>query len=71
MFICQAYLQMPDMSAAEAMVKAFAETPAKVQEKEINIKMMMRPIDLNYTVSLFSVFVVVQRKNVFNKGIVR
>ncbi|KAA0723043.1 Zinc finger protein 638 [Triplophysa tibetana] len=45
----RAYLQMPDMSAAEAMVKAFAETPAEVQEKEINIKMMTRPIDLNYT----------------------
>ncbi|XP_057182585.1 zinc finger protein 638 isoform X2 [Triplophysa rosa] len=53
----RAYLQMPDMSAAEAMVKAFAETPAKVQEKEINIKMMTRPIDLNYTESLFRVLV--------------
>ncbi|XP_056585412.1 zinc finger protein 638 isoform X2 [Triplophysa dalaica] len=53
----RAYLQMPDMSAAEAMVKAFAETPAEVQEKEINIKMMTRPIDLNYTESLFRVLV--------------
>ncbi|XP_065131533.1 uncharacterized protein znf638 isoform X2 [Paramisgurnus dabryanus] len=53
----KAYLQMPDKAAAEAMVKAFSETPAKVQEKEINIKMMMQPIDLNYTESLFRVLV--------------
>ncbi|XP_073715956.1 uncharacterized protein znf638 isoform X2 [Misgurnus anguillicaudatus] len=53
----KAYLQMPDKAAAEAMVKAFSETPAKVQEKEINIKMMLQPIDLNYTESLFRVLV--------------
>lgn len=51
----KAYLQMPNTEAVEKMVKAFSETPAKVQEKEITIKMMMQPIDLNYTESVFRV----------------
>lgn len=46
---------MPNTEAVEKMVKAFSETPAKVQEKEITIKMMMQPIDLNYTVSVHSI----------------
>ncbi|XP_036451938.1 zinc finger protein 638 [Colossoma macropomum] len=51
----KAYLEMPNTQAAEALVKTYAETPAKLQEKEINITMMTRPIDLNYTESLFRV----------------
>ncbi|KAI4879363.1 hypothetical protein NFI96_019448 [Prochilodus magdalenae] len=51
----KAYLEMPDTQAAEALVKAYAETPAKLQEKEIRITMMTQPIDLNYTESLFRV----------------
>lgn len=42
---------MPNTEAAEALVKAYAETPAKLQEKEISITMMTKPVDLNYTVS--------------------
>lgn len=42
---------MPNKEAAEALVKAYAETPAKIQEKEISIAMMTKPVDLNYTVS--------------------
>ncbi|XP_016097563.1 zinc finger protein 638 [Sinocyclocheilus grahami] len=53
----KAYLQMPNTEAVEAMVKAYSETPAKVQDKEITIKMMMQPIDLNYTESVFRVLV--------------
>ncbi|XP_051997569.1 zinc finger protein 638 isoform X2 [Xyrauchen texanus] len=51
----RAYLEMPNTVAAEAMVKAYTETPAKVQEKQITVKMMMQPIDLNYMESLFRV----------------
>ncbi|XP_059363440.1 zinc finger protein 638-like isoform X2 [Carassius carassius] len=51
----KAYLQMPNTEAVEAMVKAYSETPAKVQDKEITIKMMMQPIDLNYSESVFRV----------------
>ncbi|KAL6490694.1 hypothetical protein MHYP_G00010390 [Metynnis hypsauchen] len=51
----KAYLELPNTQAAEAMVKTYAETPAKLQEKEISITMMTRPIDLNYTESLFRV----------------
>ncbi|XP_026072429.1 zinc finger protein 638-like isoform X1 [Carassius auratus] len=51
----KAYLQMPNTEAVEAMVKAYSETPAKVQDKEITIKMMMQPIDLNDTESVFTV----------------
>lgn len=51
----RAYLQMPNTEAAEKMVKTFSETPAKVKEKEITVKMMMQPIDLNYTESVFRV----------------
>lgn len=42
---------MPNTAAAEALVKAYAETPAKLQEEEISITMMTKPVDLNYTVS--------------------
>lgn len=42
---------MPNTEAAEALVKAYAETPAKLQDKEISITMMTKPVDLNYTVS--------------------
>ncbi|XP_051997591.1 zinc finger protein 638-like [Xyrauchen texanus] len=51
----RAYLQMPNTVAAEAMVKAYTETPAKVQEKQITVKMMLQPINLNYMESLFRV----------------
>ncbi|XP_017565335.1 zinc finger protein 638 isoform X1 [Pygocentrus nattereri] len=51
----KAYLELPNTQAAEALVKTYAETPAKLQEKEISITMMTRPIDLNYTESLFRV----------------
>ncbi|KAL7875940.1 hypothetical protein AOLI_G00109030 [Acnodon oligacanthus] len=51
----KAYLELPNTQAAEALVKTFAETPAILQEKEISITMMTRPIDLNYTESLFRV----------------
>lgn len=44
---------MPNTGAAEALVKAFAETPAKLQEKEISITMMTKPVDLNHSVSAF------------------
>lgn len=40
---------MPNTAAAEALVKAYAETPAKLQEEEISITMMTKPVDLNYT----------------------
>lgn len=48
---------MPNTEAVEAMVKACSENPAKVQETEITVKMMMQPIDLNYTVSVHSISV--------------
>lgn len=48
---------MPNTEAVEAMVKAYSETPAKVQDKEITIKMMMQPVDLNYTVSVLFISV--------------
>lgn len=51
MYFNQAYLEMPNTEAAEALVKAYAETPAKLQEKEISITMMNKPVHLNYTVS--------------------
>ncbi|MCI4377375.1 hypothetical protein PGIGA_G00202720 [Pangasianodon gigas] len=51
----KAYLEMPNREAAEALVKAYAETPAKLQEKEISITMMTKPVNLNYTESLFRV----------------
>ncbi|KAF4089221.1 hypothetical protein AMELA_G00063560 [Ameiurus melas] len=51
----KAYLEMPNKAAAEALVKAYAETPAKLQEEEISITMMTKPVDLNYTESLFRV----------------
>uniref|UniRef100_A0A8C2EJS6 Si:ch211-212k18.4 n=1 Tax=Cyprinus carpio TaxID=7962 RepID=A0A8C2EJS6_CYPCA len=51
----KAYLQMPNTEAVEAMVKAYSETPAKVQDNEITVKMMMQPIDLSYTESVFRV----------------
>ncbi|XP_030635088.1 zinc finger protein 638 [Chanos chanos] len=51
----KAYLEMPNMEAAEAMVKALSKTPAKLQETELTISMMTQPIDLNYTESLFRV----------------
>ncbi len=46
---------MPNTEAVEAMVKAYSETPAKVQDNEITVKMMMQPINLNYTVSVHSI----------------
>lgn len=48
---------MPNTEAVEAMVKACSENPAKVKEKEITVKMMVQPIDLNYTVSVHSISV--------------
>ncbi|XP_066536720.1 zinc finger protein 638 isoform X2 [Hoplias malabaricus] len=51
----KAYLEMPNKESAEALVKAYAETPAIVKEKEISIALMTQPIDLNYTESLFRV----------------
>uniref|UniRef100_A0A8C2E2C3 Zinc finger protein 638-like n=1 Tax=Cyprinus carpio TaxID=7962 RepID=A0A8C2E2C3_CYPCA len=57
----KAYLQMPSTEAVEAMVKAFSKTPAKVQDKEITIKMMMQPVDLNYTESVFRVLVGIEK----------
>ncbi|KAF5905425.1 zinc finger protein, partial [Clarias magur] len=51
----KAYLEMPNTEAAEALVKAHAETPAKLQEKEISIMMMTKPVDLNHTESLYRV----------------
>ncbi|XP_076828497.1 uncharacterized protein znf638 isoform X2 [Brachyhypopomus gauderio] len=51
----KAYLEMRDTEAAEALVKAYATTPAKLQDKEITITMMTQPIDLNYTESIFRV----------------
>lgn len=44
---------MPNTNAAEALVKAYAETPAKLQEKEISIAMMNKPVDLHNTVSTY------------------
>ncbi|XP_062849643.1 zinc finger protein 638 [Trichomycterus rosablanca] len=49
----KAYLEMPNTEAAEALVKAYAETSAKLHDKEIKIKMMTKPVDLKYTESLF------------------
>lgn len=46
---------MPNTEAVEAMVKAYSETPAKLQDNEITVKMMMQPIDLSYTVSVHSI----------------
>ncbi|KAK3567991.1 hypothetical protein QTP86_028588 [Hemibagrus guttatus] len=51
----KAYLEMPNTKAAEALVKAYAETPAKLQEKEISITMMNKPVDLHNTESVFRV----------------
>lgn len=51
----KALMQMPNTEAVEAMVKAYSETPAKVQDNEITVKMMMQPINLNYTESVFRV----------------
>jgi len=48
---------MPNTEAVEAMVKAYSENPAKVKDKEITVKMMLQPIDLNYTVSVHSISV--------------
>ncbi|XP_051569889.1 zinc finger protein 638-like isoform X2 [Myxocyprinus asiaticus] len=53
----RAFLQMLNTEAAEAMVKACSETPAKIQEKQITVKMMMQPINLYYVGSLFRVLV--------------
>ncbi|XP_051508135.1 zinc finger protein 638 [Myxocyprinus asiaticus] len=57
----RAYLQMPNTVAAEAMVKAYSETPAKVQNKQITVKMMMQPIDLNYMESIFRVLLCMEK----------
>ncbi|KAG9274340.1 zinc finger protein 638 isoform X2 [Astyanax mexicanus] len=57
----KAYLEMPNTAAAEALVKAYAETPAKLQDKEITIAMMTRPVDLNYTESLFRVLMEMEK----------
>ncbi|KAI5104237.1 zinc finger protein 638 isoform X3, partial [Silurus meridionalis] len=51
----KAYLEMPNTQSAEALVKAYAETPAKIQEKEISITMMTKPVHLKNTESLFRV----------------
>ncbi|XP_072543742.1 uncharacterized protein znf638 [Salminus brasiliensis] len=51
----KAYLEMPNTEAAQALVKAYADTPAKLQDKEISITMMTQPVDLNHTESLFRV----------------
>ncbi|KAG7330253.1 hypothetical protein KOW79_006475 [Hemibagrus wyckioides] len=51
----KAYLEMPNTNAAETLVKAYAETPAKLQEKEISITMMNKPVDLHNTESVFRV----------------
>ncbi|XP_051982168.1 zinc finger protein 638-like isoform X1 [Xyrauchen texanus] len=53
----RAFLQMLNTETAEAMVKACSETPAKIQEKPITVKMMMQPINLYYAESLFRVLV--------------
>ncbi len=56
---------MPNTEAVEAMVKAYSETPAKVQDNEITVKMMMQPIDLNYTVSVQSISKLCIGKNIY------
>lgn len=56
---------MPNTEAVEAMVKAYSETPAKVQDNEITVKMMMQPIDLNYTVSVHSISKLCIGKNIY------
>ena len=50
----QAFIEMPTMEAAEAMVKAYSETPAKMEDAPLTISMMTTPIDLKYTVSRIS-----------------
>lgn len=51
MFFNQAYLEMPNNEAAEALVNAYVKTPAKLKENEISITTMTKPIDLHSTVS--------------------
>ncbi|XP_035375933.1 zinc finger protein 638 isoform X2 [Electrophorus electricus] len=51
----KAYLEMRNTEAAEALVNAYAKTPAKLQDKEISITMMTQPLDINYTESIFRV----------------
>ncbi|TRY93516.1 hypothetical protein DNTS_024220 [Danionella cerebrum] len=57
----KAYLQMPDTKAVLAMVNAYSKTSAKVRGKVVSVKMMMQPIDLGYTESVFRVLVGMQK----------
>ncbi|KAI1888355.1 hypothetical protein AGOR_G00184150 [Albula goreensis] len=57
----QAFMELPDAESAEAMVKKYAETPAKIQDDELKFEQMTRPIDLSNSESLFRVIMGVEK----------
>ncbi|KPP74060.1 zinc finger protein 638-like [Scleropages formosus] len=51
----KAFMEMPDMESMENMVKVYKELPVKMQEKELSIVPMTKPVDLSAVESLFAV----------------
>uniref|UniRef100_A0AAY3ZYG3 Matrin-type domain-containing protein n=1 Tax=Denticeps clupeoides TaxID=299321 RepID=A0AAY3ZYG3_9TELE len=61
MTLKKAYLELPDTHAAEAMVKAFSESPAKINDTILTVSKMSMPMDLSYTESLFRVLMGIEK----------
>ncbi|MFT7797427.1 zinc finger protein 638 isoform X2 [Arapaima gigas] len=51
----KAFMEMPDRESMENMVKVYKELPVKIQEKELSIVPMPKPVDLSIVESLFAV----------------
>ncbi|XP_036407663.1 zinc finger protein 638 [Megalops cyprinoides] len=51
----QAFVELPQAEALEAMLQAYKETPAKVRDSELSVELMPRPLDLANPESLFRV----------------
>ncbi|XP_061107220.1 zinc finger protein 638 isoform X2 [Conger conger] len=51
-----ALVEMPDQDSANAMLQAYKESPAKIQDDQLSFEQMTRPVDLRSPESLFRAF---------------
>ncbi|KAG5845548.1 hypothetical protein ANANG_G00140320, partial [Anguilla anguilla] len=57
----QAFVELPDLDSAEAMLKTYKESPPKIQDCQLSFEHMTRPIDFSNPESLFRMLMGIEK----------
>ncbi|XP_035282329.1 zinc finger protein 638-like isoform X2 [Anguilla anguilla] len=57
----QAFVELPDLDSAEAMLKTYKESPPKIQDCQLSFEHMTRPIDFSNPESLFRMLMEIEK----------